>query len=111
MPATIEFDDKTASGKIYIADSRDNLSGLDFIESLGLLDIPLNSVCKTISRSPAQISIIEQTDDTIKRFLQSSHINSNASLKLKFYQHTNHILLAFRPKRPEQPLSQIQPNF
>ena len=72
MPATIEIEDKTAPRKIYIADSRYNQLGLDSIESLGLLNIPLNSVCNVVSRSPAQSAITEQTDDTIKRFLQSS---------------------------------------
>ena len=68
LPATIENEDKTASGKINRADSRYNVLGLDFIESLGLLDIPRNSVCNAISRSPKQSAIMELTDDLTKRF-------------------------------------------
>ena len=66
LPATMEIENKTASGKIYKADSRQNLLGLDFIKSLGLLDMPFNSVSNAIFRSPAQCSITEQTDDIIK---------------------------------------------
>ena len=67
VPATIVIEDKIASGKIYMADSRHNLLGLDFIKSLGLLDLSLNSVCNAVSRSPAQNAIMKLTDDT-KRF-------------------------------------------
>ncbi len=49
LPATFEIEDKTASGKIYIADSRHSLLGLDFIDSLGLLDIPFSSVYNAVS--------------------------------------------------------------
>ena len=66
--ATMEIDDKTASGKIYIADSRYNQLDLDFIKSLGFLDIPFNSVCNAVSRSPAQGAITDQTNDTRERF-------------------------------------------
>ena len=65
---TIKIEDKTASGKIYIADSRHNLVGLHFIESLDLLDISLISVYNTLSWSPAQSGDTEKTNDIIKRF-------------------------------------------
>ena len=41
LPATIKIENKPASGKIYIADSRHNLLDLDFIKLLDLLNIPL----------------------------------------------------------------------
>ena len=44
LPATIKLKNKTASGTIYIANSCHNLQGLDFIDPLGLLDIPLNQI-------------------------------------------------------------------
>ena len=70
LPATFEFENKTASRKVYIADSRHNLVDFDFIESQGLLDIPLNSVCNAVSRHPVQNALTEQGDDSIKRFPQ-----------------------------------------
>ena len=73
MTATIEIENKTISGKIYIADSRDNLLGLDFIESLGLLDILFNSVCDAVFRSPAQSANTGQTDDNHQTFFPSLH--------------------------------------
>ena len=63
-----KIEDKTASGKICIEDLRHNLLGFDFIKSLGLLNIPLNSVYSAVSRSPDQIAIMEQTNDIIKCF-------------------------------------------
>ena len=51
LPATIKMKDKTASGTIYIANLSHNLLGLGFIEPLGLLDIPLNQICKVVSSS------------------------------------------------------------
>ena len=49
----MEIEDKTASKKIYITDSRHNLLGLDFIKVLGLLYVPINTVCNAVSRFPA----------------------------------------------------------
>ena len=42
VTATIRIEEKTASGIICISNSQHNILGLDFIEPLGLLDIPLN---------------------------------------------------------------------
>ena len=88
----MEIKDKTASGKIYIADSWRNLLGLDFIESLGLLYKPLNSDSNAVSTSPAQNAFTEQTNDTIERFPQFSQMTSDAALKLKPHQNSNHLL-------------------
>ena len=68
LPAIIKIEDKTASGKEYVADSRHNPLGLDFIESPGLLDTPLNFVCNAVSRSTTQSAITDQTEDILKRF-------------------------------------------
>ena len=68
LPATIKMKEKTVSGNIYIANSSHNLLGLDFIEPLGLLDIPLNRICKVVSSSLPQNNIIHQTKDIMKRF-------------------------------------------
>ena len=68
VPATIKLKNKTASGTIYIANSSHNLLGLDFIEPLGLLDIPLNQICKVVSSSSPQNNTIDQTKEIMKRF-------------------------------------------
>ena len=41
---------------------------IDFIESLGLLDITLNFICNVVSRSSTQSAITEQTKEILKRF-------------------------------------------
>ena len=68
LSAIIKIEDKTASGKVYVADSRYNLSVLDFIESLGLLDTLLNFICNAVSRSSTQNAITDQTEEILKRF-------------------------------------------
>ena len=68
LPATIRIEEKIASGIIYISNSQHNLLGLDFIEPLGLLDIPLSFVCNAVSKSLTQSAIRDLTEDILKRF-------------------------------------------
>ena len=68
LPATIRIEDKTASGIIYISNSQHNFLGLDFIEPLGLLDIPLNFVGNAESKLLTQSAIKDMTEDILKRF-------------------------------------------
>ena len=68
LPAVIKIEDKTASGKVYVADLRHNLLGLDFIESLDLVDIPLHFICYAVSKSSIQSTITDQTEGILKRF-------------------------------------------
>ena len=111
LPATMEID-KTVSRKIYIEDSRHNLLGFDFIKSLGLLDIPLNSVCNAIFRSPAKSAITKQTDDTLKRFPPIFTNNARRCTQAE----TIPILklsatLIFRPQRLQRLWSRIHVDF
>ena len=85
LSATIEIEDKTVSRKIYVADSRHKLWGFDFIESLGLLNIPFNSVWNAVCKSEAQSAITEQTDDIKHFFPQFSQMTLNTALKLKLH--------------------------
>ena len=100
LRATIKMKNKTASGTIHIANSSHNLLGLDFIEPLGLLDIPLNQICKVVSSSSPQ-NTIDQTKDIMKRFSPVFKNNlgrcthSEATLSLK-----PSAQLVFRSKRP-----------
>ena len=100
MPGLIKIEDKTASGKIYVAELRHNLLGLDFIESLGLLDIPLNFIGNAVSIS-TQSAITDQTDKILKRFSLDFISNlgrctkAEATLALKPFTKP-----VFRPKGP-----------
>ena len=67
LPATIRIEEKTASGIIFISNYQHNLLGLDFIEPLGL-DIPLNFVCKAVSKLLTQSAIKDLIEDILKRF-------------------------------------------
>ena len=84
LPATTKIENKTASRKIYIADSRHNLLSLDFVESLGLLDIPLYSVCNAVSRSSSPLRSRPMTPSSV--FPQSSHMTVDTALNLKLQQ-------------------------
>ena len=101
LPATIKMKDKTASGTIYIANSSHNLLGLDFIEPLGFLDIPLNQICKVVSSSSPQNNTIDQTKDIMKRFspvfknILGRCTHAEATLSLKPSDQP-----VFQPKRP-----------
>ena len=92
------------------ADSRHNLLGLDFIKSLGLLNILLNAVCNAVSRSLAQSAIMEQTNNIIKDF---STVFTN---DLERCTQAETILtlkpsatLVFWPNQPEQPCALTVP--
>ena len=93
LPATIK-NSKTASGMIYIADSRDNLLGLD-------------SICNAVSRSPAQSAIIEQTDDTIKHFCPVFTDDLGCSTQTE----VTSAIPVFQLKLLEQPWSWIHVDF
>ena len=86
--------------------------GLDFIESLGLLDIPLNPVCNAVSRSPAQNAIKEKNNDTIKHFSPVFTDNfrccTQAEAILTFKPSA---ISVFQPKQPAQPWSWIHVDF
>ena len=85
LPVIIKIEDKTASGKIYVADLRHNLLGLDFIESLGLLDIPLNwlvvwvlwhiNLCRLFNAKSIFIQII-----SLVQFSMSTQFVKNISI-------------------------------
>ena len=101
LPATIKLKTKTASGTIYIANSSHNLLGLDFIEPLGLLDIPLNQICKVVSSSSPLNNTIDQTKEIMKRFSPVFKNNlgrcTHAEAMLSLKPSTKPV---FRPKRP-----------
>ena len=107
----MEIEDKAASRKIYIADSKHNLLGLDFIKSIGLLDILLHSVCNAVLKSPAQGAITEQINDTkcfspiFTNYLRCcTQTEGTPTLKPSATP-------IFQPKRPEQPWSLIHVDF
>ena len=68
LPATFRIEEKTASGIIYITNSPHILLGLDFIEPLGLFDIPLNFVYNAVSKLLTQNAIKDQAENILKRF-------------------------------------------
>ena len=100
-PAILKIEDKTASGKVYVADSRHNFLRLDFIESLGLFDIPLNFICNTVFTSSTQSAITGQTEEILKRFslVFTSNLGrcTQAVASLALILSTKPV---FRPKRP-----------
>ena len=100
LPAIIQTEDKTASGKVYVADSRHNLLGLDFIESLGLLDIALNFICNAVSRSSTQSAITDQTEEILKRFSPVFTCSLGRCTQTKTTLALKPTKPVFRPKRP-----------
>ena len=95
FPATIKIVCKTASGNIYIADSRHNLLGLDFIKSMDFLDIPLILFVMQFPGVQLKVLLWSRPMTASSVSLQFSQMTSDTALKLKLHQHSDHLLHLF----------------
>lgn len=66
---TVTLNESITPGVVYIANTDPNLSGIDFMESLGFFNIPFCSVCNLVARSQlSQSDTTNQICDIISKF-------------------------------------------
>ena len=96
LHCSVAFRGTTVEGICYVTDTGLNLLGLDWLEQLGLLDLPVRAICNQLQSTPSGFTkyLVEKFAPV---FQEGLGLCSSTQVKLQLRAGSQPI---FRPKRP-----------